>query len=221
MKSADLAYWIGVVQTDGYFKKTYYKKRRLFRYQICLSVGYKSLPMLEKFKRISHEIFGVKTTVWDNKKTNIVQYQFGCKDLLPIFGSLSIDFSDPPKPPQWILDEKGYFGSYLAGVIDGDGDVRLHRSEYPQCSVRVTSGSPAFLLQKAIINQMSVGVSKSICHNSSIYQGRLIEGTSYKIEFYISPKNFFYFKNFVLDHMALNYKKSMIKNYIKKRESQI
>ena len=29
MKSKELAYWIGIAQTDSYFKKSYYKKRNI------------------------------------------------------------------------------------------------------------------------------------------------------------------------------------------------
>ena len=48
MESTNLAYWIGVAQTDGYFKKQYIKQKKLYRHQIRLNVGYCSIEMLER-----------------------------------------------------------------------------------------------------------------------------------------------------------------------------
>ena len=39
----EIAYWIGVFQTDGYFKKQYVKSKKRMRYFISLSVCDKSL----------------------------------------------------------------------------------------------------------------------------------------------------------------------------------
>lgn len=217
MKSIDLAYWIGVAQTDGYFKRYYYKKKKVFRHLVSLNVGYPSIPMLEKFRTISQNIFKLKGSTWHNVKNATVEYKIGAKNLLPIFNQLNIDFSDPPKPPRWIIENKEFFGAYLAGVIDGDGSVRIRRPQYPQCAVRITSGSYAVNLRQAIVSSLNIGVSRSINHSSSIYKGRKIEGTAYNIEFYVSPKNFNFFHNCVIPQMAISRKRDKISVYIERR----
>jgi len=50
MNSENLAYWLGVAQTDGYLKKQFVKSRNLLRYLVVLDVGFRSLPMLKKFR---------------------------------------------------------------------------------------------------------------------------------------------------------------------------
>lgn len=217
MESTNLAYWIGVAQTDGYFKKQYIKQKKLYRHQIRLNVGYCSIEMLEKFRRLSAEIFNVKGAIWYDTKRSAVEYTFGAKNLLPVFDQLEIDFSDPPKPPQWIIQHNAYFGAYLAGVIDGDGDVRIHRPSYPQCAIRITSGSPAIKLYNAIKKTMSIEASLYARITNSVYQGRKIEGNCYKIEFCVSPKNIDFFEKYIISHMAIERKRNKITGYIEKR----
>lgn len=113
MNDTDLAYWVGVAQTDGYFKKQFVKSRNSDRYLIRLNVGYPSLEMLNKFKALSQTLFLIKGTTWYDQKRNDITFQFGVKNLMGLFSFLDLDFSDPPKPPSWILKEKELFGAYL------------------------------------------------------------------------------------------------------------
>jgi hypothetical protein len=162
MISEDLAYWIGVAQTDGYFKKQNYKKKQIIRYYICLSVAESSIEMLEKFKKVSKEIFYLKGSLWKNHKRNLTTYKFGCKNLLHLFKSLDIDFNDPPKPPSWIIEEEKYFGAYLAGIIDGDGNVEVKRPQYPQCMIRIYSSCKQEELIKSIKDHLTCSVYQHI-----------------------------------------------------------
>jgi len=50
--SKDLAYWIGVVQSDGCFKKYLEKRRQIFRYIISLLAAKISLPCYINFKKL-------------------------------------------------------------------------------------------------------------------------------------------------------------------------
>tara|TARA_Y100000310_G_scaffold339489_1_gene432309 strand:+ start:1253 stop:1693 length:441 start_codon:yes stop_codon:yes gene_type:complete len=146
VKSTNLAYWIGVVQTDGSFVRRKRKKNKTYD-SIELGVGYPSLEMLKKFRNLSQRVFGVKGHSWQSKKKRSQTYGFGAKALIPLFNQLEIEFSDPPKPPKWIVDNNEFFGAYLAGVIDGDGSVVVKRQQYPQCLIRICSGSKAQKLQ--------------------------------------------------------------------------
>ncbi len=214
MKSTSLAYWVGVAQTDACFKKAFSKKRKQHYYRISLCVGEKSIPMLKKFKESSQKIFGVKGTTWYNKKRKCIDYCFGCKKLLVTFKELEINFSDPPIPPSWIINDNKLFGAYLAGLIDGDGDVRIKRKKYPQCAVRINSGTNQKELIKIIKNKLNIGVSSNTNIGGGYVKGRRIKGKSYRAEFYVSSKNFEFLTNFVLNNIEMKYKKNKIKNYI-------
>ncbi len=63
MKSTDLAYWVGVAQTDGYFKRQFVKSKKVTRYFIRLDVGSPSIEMLNKFQSLSQKIFSIKGTI--------------------------------------------------------------------------------------------------------------------------------------------------------------
>ncbi len=61
--SEDLAYWIGVVQSDGCFYKYIERGRRKHRYLISLDVSKKSVPMLIKFVKLSEDLFKRKVSI--------------------------------------------------------------------------------------------------------------------------------------------------------------
>ena len=214
MKLIDLAYWVGVVQTDGYHKKYLPKNRNKIRNSIVLDVNPRSLPMLLKFRGISRKLFPINGSTYNIRNGSSVAFKFGINKLLPLFEELEIDFSDPPKPPKWIVGDSAFFGAYLAGVIDGDGDVRIRRPQYPQCVIRINSGSFAEELLNSIKYKLNVGASILKQYNENTYKSRKISGYSYRLEFCVSSKNFDFFEKHVLDHIALDYKRDKIKNYI-------
>ncbi len=214
--SEDLAYWVGVVQTDGYLKQFVNKTRNNGRIQYYVKLGVvKSIPMLEKFRKISMSIFGCRGSMWKYEKTNYIEYKFGASKLLPLFKKLDIDFSDPPKPPRWCLKNSSFFGAYLAGVIDGDGDVRFGRPKYLQCKVRIWSGHPQKELQNSIekVLKCSVNILRIEKKHSEI-EGRAIFGGSWRIEFYVSKKNYNFIEKYLIRHLALEYKRNKIKYFI-------
>ena len=218
MKSKELSYWIGVVQTDGSFKRMYNKKRKVNLYRISLEVSQKSVPMLLKFKTFSEELFGVKKKTWFNRKRSTTEYAFGCKNLVPLFEQLNINFNDPPQPPNWIINNQEFFGAYLAGVIDGDGDVRITRPKYPQCKIRINSGSFQEELQNSLVKVLNIGVSSSVNSGMRKIGSRTFKGTSYRLEFYVSSRNFQFFINEVLPFMQISEKREIVLNYIKLRQ---
>ncbi len=219
MKSVDLAYWIGVVQTDGYFKKYFPKNRVKPVYSMVLHVGHCSMPMLVKFREISKRIFIIKGSTYRFNRDNSIAFKFGINKFITLFEELNIDFSDPPKPPKWIVNDSSFFGAYLAGVIDGDGDVRIRRPRYPQCVIRINSGSFAEDLLSSIKSKLNINASISKKFNENIYQGRKISGYGYRLEFCVSSKNFEFFEQYVLDNIALTYKKDKIQNFLNLRKN--
>lgn len=210
----DLAYWMGVVQTDGYFKKVFYKKRKVYKYFISLTVGQCSLEMLLKFARLSRKLFGIKGSIWVDKKRKSTSFTFGCKNLLDLFNYINIDFSDPPKPPKWIENDLSCFGAYLAGIIDGDGNVEIKRPKYPQCMIRIYSSEIQKELKAILLSNLKCGVCQYSSINHSILGGREINGIEYITQFYISPKNFAFFNNYVLRNIAIKRKRDKLYKYI-------
>ena len=215
----DFAYWIGVVQTDGYLQKQNSKSGYKQCY-IRLGVGDKSLPMLKKFIVISRNVFGVKGysySIINHIGTNTHVFGFGCNRFITNFETLQIDFKQVT-PPDWILERGELFGAYLAGVIDGDGDTRISRPKYPQCYIRVYSGhmidkfinSIKTLLDCGVFIEKRVRIRK--IGNHSFFS------RCFTIEFRVSSKNLDFFKKYVVDNIAIDYKKKIISNYIELKE---
>jgi len=67
--SEDLAYWVGVAQTDAYLKKVKDKRYNTNKIKYIVRLGIvKSIPMLEKFREISNNSLFRKGVTWKNKK---------------------------------------------------------------------------------------------------------------------------------------------------------
>ena len=215
--SEDLAYWIGVVQTDGYFKKRKYKKRKGYTgFFIKVRVSSKSLPMLRKFKQLSKKLFARDAIIYKDKNRDEFECTIGVKKLLDIFQNLDIDFSDPPTPCEWMKNPE-FFGPYLAGVIDGDGNVRIKRPKYPQCVIRIGSGSEQTELAESIREILNCSVSITPQERDSVLNERKIHGRWFDLEFYVSSKNFKFIQRCVLPHMTIHHKIEKLKLYFKKR----
>lgn len=209
-----LAYWVGVAQTDGCLNKR--KINGKIKISVDLGVNEKSMNMMNKFREYNFDLFGRNPVLFYNRKDNIHVFRMGASKLLQFFKDNEIDFSDPPKPPKWVISNRKLFGAYLAGTIDGDGDVRI-KGEYPQCFVRISSGGKQDELRAAILENMGCGVH--ICKRSSVrnLNGREIRGTWFELEFCVSRKNMIFFKDFIVNHVAIDHKRNKLKKFIENR----
>lgn len=150
----ELAYWIGVIQTDGCL----YKDKNCDSWKINIDVADKSLPMLEKFMKISEKLFGIKGKI-TRKKNGFWRYHITVTKLLEIFKNSGIEFGDPPRPPEWCKASLPLFCAYLAGVIDGDGSVRtMNMQKYPECVIKISSGHPQEELAECIKTLLNCAV---------------------------------------------------------------
>ncbi len=217
--SADLAYWIGVAQSDGYFGTRWQKDRKSPQYTVALEVGKKSLPMLLKFKELSTTILKREAKIWKRSKKEYWQVRIGVGKFLEAFKKLDIKFKDPPIPPSWSLQTPEFFGAYLAGLIDGDGTVYVRNSKYPQCAIRIASSLPQTRLCESIRKILTCGASIDRKESKSFLGDRPIEGTCYILEFFVSPKTCKFVEEFILPHLQLAYKKVRVKTYIDSRWS--
>lgn len=134
--------------------------------------------MLERFVQIFESKFGRRLKIHRLSRGG---YKIGTsvKRLIETFEKLCIYFHET-SIPSWIIKDSESFGAYLAGKIDGDGDIRIKgkRRPTPQCVIRISDGSPQRELKiiiekhlkcKALITQRSVkkistkaGLSKAL-----------------------------------------------------------
>lgn len=206
------AYWVGLTQSDGSLSS----RKNGF---VSLAFAVNDKVLAELFRDVCNTYF--------NKALNVSQRSdgrwccgMGVNKLLKMFESLGLEFRDPQRPPSWISRSDNLFGAYLAGIIDGDGNVRIKRPKYPQCVIRITSGHEQTELSNSISKTMKCGVSITKRHRVAFYksENRLIDGTWYDLEFLVSSKNMSFMKSFVLPYVLLESKHRKIKNYILYRE---
>lgn len=215
LKCPNLAYWLGVMQTDGNFR-TYSVKERKRRIPYLKSecrviVSRRSLPMVSKFCKISNRLFGAHISLTKNKRNQYVCRVY-VRRLLRIFKKLNIYFTKTPLPPEWVKNSDLNFGAYLAGIIDGDGHVKLKRNKdrrIPQCVVIISNGKPQHELAESIQDHLNCKVQ--IFKRTK----RKKKGTWFELTFYISRKtNLSYVKNFLLPFVAIPHKRIRIKQKI-------
>ena len=219
----DFAYWIGVAQTDGHLHIGKAKKSGVEVCFVVLNVGKKSIPMLNKFVYVSRNVFGVRGHL--NSRLNHIgtltySYIFGCKRFVSNFETLQIDFKQVI-PPDWVLENNELFGAYLAGVIDGDGDTRISRIKYPQGYIRIYSGHIIDKFVKAIKRFLNCGVFiEKRVRVRKIGNYEFISHC-FTIEFQVTYKNLDFFKKYVVDNIAIEYKRKVVENYIKYKEEKL
>lgn len=210
-----LAYWVGAVQSDGCLKSYLDKNRNITMQYIHLYVGPKSLPMLVRFQQISSNKFDRHVKIFKSKKRNIFEAKIGVKKLINanLFSELDIQFCDPPKPPR-CLATPSLFGAYLAGIIDGDGNVNITRKKYPQCRIRIASSKKQIELRRAIIKNMNCGAYFTFRTRTAVLENRIISGSTWYLEFYVSKKNKDFFMRYIIPFISIHHKQKSIKEHI-------
>jgi len=221
--SEDLAYWIGVMQSDGYFEN-YTEPKGKNHISARLVVSNKSRAMIEKFQKVSESLFNRKSKIF-HLKTGRLSFKIGIKNYLPQLKMLDLNFGDPPKPPFWSMTNNRFFGSYLAGVIDGDGSINLtlnrrkDRKPYYQCRVRIFSASKQIDLANSLRQLLNCSVNLSKSEDIRWIGNRLISGTVYILGFYVSLKNFEIVKENVLPYLSLQHKANLLEKYLEIRNN--
>jgi len=201
--SKELAYWVGVVQSDGYVDIFYDKNRKIIYHRISVMVSKKSLSMLEKFQSISNSLLGSKVKIY-KCKNEVFKCTLGAKRLLKFLENLNVKITDPPIPPKWVWNDDSLLGAYLAGLIDGDGNINVRRSER-KCSIEIFSHCKQLHLQKLIRSRLKCGV----------WIRRL--GNCYGIGFRVSHKNYKFIENFILPYLTIIHKNEKLKIFINEK----
>lgn len=220
INSEDFAYWVGVVQTDGYFKRQFVKSRKTENVYIFLAIGSKSLPMQSRFIDISRKLFGIKGSLFKyvNKGGFLsYEYKFGCKNLIELFNQFKLDFSAKLVPPKFVLKSESLFGAYIAGIIDGDGDIRISKRKYPQCFIRISGKDEPTALVNLIKSKFNCRVYTERREQISKIAKRTFLSQWQVTEFIISNKNFDFIRKYIIKHVSLPHKKNRIIEYFKIR----
>ena len=211
-----LAYFIGALHSDGTFYIFKDKKKKRDVYRLRFQVGEKSLPMLRYLQNVFDIELGrrLKIVLDEVNEYGTEIYSLGTcvNKLLPTLTSLGIQKNTLPRI---LASDKRLFCAYLAGLIDGDGDIRIKRPSYPQCVIRITAGRESQELSNLISKHLScsVGVEKVSC-NTKI-EGRSVTGTGYQHYFYLSSKNMLVFTRYVYPYIQIKHKRKQLQRFYK------
>ena len=203
----NFSYWLGLVHADGFITKYVIKGKNQTKYEFGLETI--SDVLIKEFcsglKHLGRHVSILKT------KRNTYKCKVSANSIVDTLASLNIKLREGKyNPPESVGKNDRLFGAYLAGVIDGDGDIRIKRKTYPQCMIRISSGSLQPSLNKLINQKMNCAVSETFREVNR--KGKIMRW--YELEFLISRKNIGFISNFVLTHIKLTYKKDKIKKFI-------
>lgn len=209
-----LSYFIGALHSDGTFYLFKDKKRNWNSYRIRFQVGEKSLPMLRCLRQIfATELdreLKINLDGVNEYGTKIYSLGTSVNRLLPLFSALGVDKHSLPKR---LVANKRLFCAYLAGLIDGDGDVRIKRPRYPQCEIRITSARASQKLRRLISKHLTCSARIEKVHVNAIINGRPVIGTGYKHSFYLSSKNLPDFIKLVYPHVQISRKRKILQRF--------
>jgi hypothetical protein len=211
----ELAYWVGIVQTDGCIVKYVPKNRKTERIEISMEVSKKSLPMLRKFKEICQTYLKRKCKIWKVRRGQFATHVC-VKGLQDVLESLGVNVKGI-KPPKWVVRNMKFFGAYLAGIIDGDGNVRVKRKKYPQCAIRVYSKENPSILAEFIRKFLRCAVRITFHTGTRKLNGKIIVGKWYELEFLVSSKNYIFMSKYVIPFLQIKYKRDKLTRYINQR----
>jgi len=201
------------MQADGYFHNFFDKHKNRIIPRIKFCVAESSNEMLKKIKQILKTEFNKDVTIFAYR--NSLRLETSVAKLIPSFNELKLDFKDPPKPPEFVLNDKELFGAYLAGVVDGDGNICIKRPKYPQCRIKITSGTPQYRLAETIKRFFNCYVGLRKYKTVGYLNGRLIKGKGCDLEFYVSSKNMKKLPMSLLDYLCMPKKHAILSTFLK------
>jgi len=197
----DIAYFIGVLHSDGCIYKFKDKKEKFTRIRLILGVALKSLPMAKKFQEILEKYFNRKINIRKRSNKNLYLMQTSINKIYFIFKNWK-----KGRIPYEIKKNPSLFGAYLAGLIDGDGHIKLKKNKdrrLYQLYISISDERKAIALKNLIKKFMKCG--------AHIYKYK--KKNCYDTCFYITYKNLIFLEKYILPHLTIPYKTERLKNY--------
>jgi len=206
----DVAYLIGVLQSDGCIYEFYERKTNRHRIRLSLGVGMNSLPMSEKFKRILAESLNIHVTIRKSpSRENSYQIQTSINRKAKLFREWKKEELNNE-----ISNKIELFGAYLAGLIDGDGHVKIknnHDRDIPQCIIRIAEDRPMKTLQQLILKFF----------NCQVHFEKNADSKCVQTCFYISKRNIVLFYKYVYPHLTLKHKLWRLSRYLEMKSERV
>ncbi len=191
---SELAYFIGVLHSDGCIYIFNDKKQNKKKIRLSLGVAQRSLPMAITFQRILFEKFNKKVNVRKVPNKNLYSIQTSINRVANIFQNWNSNL------PETIKSNKSLFGAYLAGLIDGDGTIHLKNNKDRKLKqLRIEICGPEKLIEVKLLIER---YTKSKVHFVK-YRNR----NCYDTAFYVTYKNLIFLEENVFPHIMLTYKK--------------
>lgn len=211
--SEQLAYWIGLVQADGSVTK-WTKKTGKIKYYLEFCNNF--LILIKEFQR-GLQYLNRSSRYIRKINSNSFESKISVNSLLSTLDSLKISRSRKYfEPPEWVTNDQSFFGAYLGGIIDGDGDIRV-KPKTNQCVIRITSGHKEFILRELIKKFLKCSVTITKRHRKTFYRGRFINGKWFELEFLVSSKNLSFLLTYILPYIKLDYKREKLIKFIESK----
>ncbi|MBW2982620.1 hypothetical protein KY343_07080 [Candidatus Woesearchaeota archaeon] len=203
----NIAYFIGILHSDGCIYNLFDKKRDRKIIRLNLTIGKKSISMALKFKKILFDYFNrtVNLRKVPNKNSYVIQTSINrIKHVLKNWNE---------KIPLEIKRDSSLFGAYLAGLIDGDGYIKLKNNTtdriVPQCIIKIASDHPMVDVKNSIISHIGCNV------HFEYKKGNKGVDTC----FYISKKSIGYIKNYIFPHIVIDYKLNTLEKFFNNKNT--
>ncbi|MGV8171782.1 MAG: LAGLIDADG family homing endonuclease [Candidatus Woesearchaeota archaeon] len=204
----DIAYLIGVLQSDGCIYNFYDKKEGRNRIRLSLGVGKNSLPMSEKFKQTLEKILGIHVNI---RKSPAAKNAYIIQTSINRTACIFIDWKKEALNNE-IRSQIELFGAYLAGLIDGDGHIQIKHNrdrKIPQCRIEIAEDRPMKTVQHLLNKFFGCEAHFEKCRTSQCVETC----------FYVSKKNIKLLILYVYPHLTITHKKETLQEFfeIKKR----
>ena len=198
----NIAYFIGVLHSDGYIYTFNDRKRKRKQIRLGLQIGRKSIPMAMKFKKILFDYFGKTVNIRLKPNTNLLCIQTSVNRIWNILQNWGRG-----KLPVEIKANKILFGAYLAGLIDGDEYIQIKNNTkdrvIPQCVIRIASDCPLADIKDLIKEYIKCSV-----HFEFHKTNKGVNTT-----FYISKKSIEFIESYIYPHLVMPYKLTTLERF--------
>lgn len=204
----NVAYLIGVLHSDGYTYVFNDKKRNKTIMRIRLTIGGKSLPMVIKFQSILLCSFGKRVSIYKARIHNRYVLETSVNKMWNMFQGWKESIPAP------IKEGVNLAGAYLAGLIDGDGNINIKRNvqdrKIPQCLIRISSSEPLVEVKEIIMRFFNCKVHFAYAKTSK----------GVDTGFYLSQKNATLLQKYIYPHLAIPHKIAVLDRFFKMKTGQ-